>query len=206
VKIATYVFLLSWFFLPGSIQAQSLPDVKPGMNSEISASVARVGSQPRTGREPNRPAPAQQFVCGQKVPLDECRKEAAVLRNVLMKYGAHELGEWRWMLVRSEYWKLFLAGRGFSSNVPALTSLDARVTFFDEALVAGAPERFSELMDVWHLDRDDLLDLAVRHELGHAFCNDESERNADLAARRLEKGKPLACKGSDKLSSSKQRK
>ena len=128
------------------------------------------------------------------------------MRNVLVKYGAHELGEWKWMLVRSEYWKLFLAGRGFSSNVPALTSLDARVTFFDEALVAGAPGRSSELMDVWHLDRDDLLDLAVRHELGHALCNDESERNADLAAGLLKNGQPLTCKGSDKLLSGKQQK
>lgn len=163
-------------------------------------SVASVGSEPPTGREATRPVPAQQFACGEKLPLDQCRQEAAVLKNVLVKYRAHELGEWKWVLVRTEYWKLFLAGRGISSSVPALTSLDARVTIFDEALVSGPSDRTSELMDVWHLGRDSLLDLAVRHELGHAFCNDGNEWNANRAARLLEQRKPLTCGAAARLS------
>lgn len=66
---------------------------------------------------------------------------------------------------------------------------------FEEALVDGPPGRVSELMDIWHADRDGLLNLAVRHELGHALCNDENERKADHVARLLEQKKPTACEG-----------
>jgi len=38
-----------------------------------------------------------------------------------------------------------------------------------------------------------LLDLAIRHELGHALCNDANERNADRMARLLEQRKPVSC-------------
>ncbi|HET9309133.1 MAG TPA: hypothetical protein VFO46_24180 [Candidatus Sulfotelmatobacter sp.] len=117
----------------------------------------------------------------------------AVLRKVLANYHSTDLGQWNWVLVRSEHWKLLLIGRGFKSGVPALTALDARTTFFEEALIAGPPGRVSELMDIWRVDRDGLLDLAVRHELGHALCGKENERLADRAARLLEQKKPVTC-------------
>ena len=116
-----------------------------------------------------------------------------VLKKVLAKYRASDLREWKWVLVRSEDWRHILPARGLRPDVPAITVLGAQTTFFDEALVAGPAGRVSELMDLWHLGRDGLLDLAVRHELGHALCNDASERNADRVAKLLEQGKTFSC-------------
>jgi hypothetical protein len=60
--------------------------------------------------------------------------------------------------------------------------------------VTGASGRLSELMAVWHMGRESLLDFAIRHELGHAFCNDANEMNANRVARQLEQKKPISCK------------
>jgi hypothetical protein len=85
--------------------------------------------------------------------------------------------------VRSEDWRLILLARRLDSNIPTPTDPAARTTFFEEVLVAGASGRMSELMAVWHMGRESLLDSAIRHELGHALCNDASEMNADFVAR-----------------------
>jgi hypothetical protein len=127
--------------------------------------------------------------------LDKCRQEVVVLRKTLANYRASDLGEWTWVLVRSENWKLILLARGLNTGIPDLTALDARTTFFEEALVSGPAGRVSELMDIWHAGRDSLLDLAVRHELGHALCTEQNERKADRVARLLEQKKPFTCEG-----------
>jgi hypothetical protein len=98
------------------------------------------------------------------------------------------------VLVRSEDWKVVLLAARLSPGVPALTVVGARTTFFEAALVAGSSGRLSELMDIWHLGRQSLLDLAIRHELGHALCNDANERKAERVARLLEQRKPVSCK------------
>jgi hypothetical protein len=135
----------------------------------------------------------QKFVCNTGYTQKECDTEMAVLRKALANYRASDLGEWTWVLVRSENWKFILLARGLDPGVPALTVLDLRTTFFEEALVAGPTGRVSELMDIWHLGRESLLDLAIRHELGHALCNDANERNADRVAKSLEQGRTISC-------------
>jgi len=120
-----------------------------------------------------------------------------ILIEVLQKYRADKLGKWKWVLVRSELWSHILQARGTSTSVPAMTILDARTTLFDEALVSESAGRVSELMDIWHLDRSALLDLAVRHELGHALCKDHSESNADRVANQLEQNKAVSCEKTD---------
>ena len=98
------------------------------------------------------------------------------------------------MLVRSEYWRLTLLTQTLDPGIPALTDPAARATFFDEALVTGASGRMSELMTVWHMGRESLLDFAIRHELGHALCNDANEMEADRVGRLLEHKKPISCR------------
>jgi hypothetical protein len=132
-------------------------------------------------------------VCGPSLALEKCKLEMVVLAKTLANYRASDLGEWTWVLVRSENWKLILLARGLNAGVPALTALDARTTFFEEALISGPSGRVSELMDIWHVDRDSLLDLAVRHELGHALCTEENELRAERVARLLEQKKPVVC-------------
>jgi len=60
--------------------------------------------------------------------------------------------------------------------------------------VAGSPGRTAELMVVWHMGRERLLDLAIRHELGHALCDEPSEEEADRVAGLLEQQSPISCR------------
>jgi len=151
-------------------------------------------SQPTAGK-PKGLAPAQRFVCSARFTLEECKQSMSVLMKLLEKYRAANLGEWKWVLVRSEDWNHLLLARGIRPGVPAITALGIRTTLFDEGLVTGPAGRVSELMDGWHLGRGALLDLAVRHELGHALCNDTSERNAERVAKLLEQNRPVSCNG-----------
>ena len=95
--------------------------------------------------------------------------------------------------MRSEDWKPVLRARGFDPDSPAFTFIPKRETFIEEALLTQVPVRARELLLKWDMNRRDLLDLAVRHELGHALCNDANERNADRVARLLEQKKEISC-------------
>jgi len=136
---------------------------------------------------------AQHFVCDGGYTLTKGRADMAVLRRVLTKYRADELGEWTWVLVRSADWKYFVTPRGMDPDSPALTYLPKRETFIEEALVATVPRRALELIVRWGMSTDDLLELAVAHELAHVLCNERSEGKANRAARTLLDGKPLSC-------------
>lgn len=136
---------------------------------------------------------AQLFKCDRQITLAQCRQEVIKLKPVLEKYGASQLGEWKWVLVSSQEWEVVLASRGFSPNVTALTALAVRTTFFDETLIEGSTGRLSQLMNAWHMSRNGLLDLAVRHELGHAFCRDDNEQRAVRNEGLLDENQPPVC-------------
>ena len=195
---------LSWFFLLiGILQGWSQAQTRAGgtataetHNVVSSSLVVPLLPRLRTPEPAASVRSSQLFQCDGKVTLETCKQKALALKALLDKYGADRLGQWKWVLVASQQWEMLLAKLGSSPSVPAFTVLDANVTFFDDALLAGSPERLSRLMDAWHLGRDGLLDLAVRHELGHAFCKNRSEVAADRAAQDLEKNKPLSCQTS----------
>src|ERR1700693_5520598 len=187
--------LLGWAFLPSSARAQSGPDAtRSGANIEIPSSlVAALPSQPRNGGEPHRPTSAQKFVCNTGYSQTKCDEQVVILRKALANYPVAQLGNWTWILVRSDDWKAIVRPRGLDTDSPAFTFYPKRETFFEEALVTQIPVRDSELLLKWSMSRGDLLDLAIRHELGHALCNDANERNADRVARLLEQRKPVSC-------------
>jgi len=137
-------------------------------------------------------APKQHFVCS--YTPRECQAAMTVLGKTLERYHGEGLGEWTWVLVRTEDWKRLLAERRFDPNHPAFSYLPKRETFLDGALVVRSPIRGVELSAIWHMAIEDLLDLAMRHELAHAFCNDPNETKADRAAIALKDGKPLSCR------------
>ena len=195
MKKAIFSCLVACMCLQSSSRPQSSPDApRLRADNEIPSSlVAALSSLSRTSVEPYRPAPVQQFVCNTGYTQKECNDEMVLLRKGLANYRASDLGDWTWVLVRSENWKMILLAQGLGPGVPALTVLDLRTTFFEEALLAGPSGRVSELMDVWHRGRQSLLDLAIRHELGHAFCNDVNERNAEGVAKLLEEKKTVSC-------------
>jgi len=172
---------------------------RSGMNNGIPSSlVAALPLQPRTVEEPYRSTPAQQFVCNTGYREKRCREEMLVLRKALAHYPVAQLGNWTWILVRSEDWKAILLLRGLDPESPAFTFYPKRETFIEEALVTQIPVRDRELLLRWSMSRGSLLDLAVRHEMGHALCNDASERNADRVARLLEEKKTISCEGTSK--------
>jgi hypothetical protein len=137
---------------------------------------------------------AQHFICTSGYNMDKCVTEMAVLRKVLAKYPVAELGEWTWVLIRSEDWKSVVLPRGISPDCPAFTSIEKRETFIEQALVTEVPGRRGELMKTWRMNMEDLLDFAVAHELAHILCNEKDEEEAKHAARMLLEGKPIACK------------
>jgi len=194
VKKAICFCLLAWMSLRGLAQAQSGPATRTGANNEIPLSlVAALPSQPRTNGEPYRSTPTPQFVCNTGYKQKQCDEEMVVLRKALANYPVAQLGNWTWILVRSRDWKGILLPRGLDPDSPAFTFYPKRETFIEEALVTQVPVRDRELLLKWNMDRMGLLDLAIRHELGHALCNDANERNADRVARLLEQRKPVSC-------------
>lgn len=192
---------LVWLFLligilQGWAKAQSRAEgvLSGETHTDISSSLMLPSiPQPRTPPPASAVSPPQLFQCNAKVTLGSCRQQMRVLKGLLDKYGATQLGQWKWVLVSSAQWEMVLAENGLSPNIPAFTVLETRVTFFDDALVSGSSKRLSQLMDAWYMSRGGLLDLAVRHELGHALCQDENESHADHVANLLEQKKPPVC-------------
>jgi len=188
-------FCLVMMFVQSSGQAQSGPETtRSGAKNEIlSSMVTALPSQPRTAGEPYLPTPAQKFVCNTGYSQTNCNEQVLVLRKALANYPVAQLGSWTWILVRSEDWKAILRSRSLDPDSPAFTYYPKRETFFDEALVTQVPARSPELLLKWNMDREGLLDLAIRHELGHALCNEPDERNAERVAKLLEQRKPVSC-------------
>ncbi len=142
----------------------------------------------------NGNASKQHFACNVGYTPRECQVAATVLRKALARYPVEALGEWRWVLVRTEDWKQLLSKRKFDSDSPAFSLLPKRETFLDAALVVRTSIRGVQLRAIWRMPIEDLLDLAIRHELAHALCNERDESKADRAALALKNGTPLSCR------------
>ena len=140
-----------------------------------------------------QPVP-QHFVCNTGYTPQQCHEQMSVLRPLLDKYGAGRLGDWTWILVKSDDWKDLQRSHRMDPDSPAFSVLDRRETFFEEALVSPVAPRRVELVRQWSVGMDDLLNLAVTHELGHALCNEKNERKADAYGEELRRGVAIQCK------------
>jgi hypothetical protein len=141
----------------------------------------------------HRKASVQHFVCNAGYSPSVCKTEMDVLRKTVAKYPTEALGEWTWILIQDEDWRPILKSRGYNPNSPAFTVLAKRETFIEEALFLGTSIRGFKLKAVWRMPLDELLDLAVRHEMGHGLCNGKDEQRADRMAAMLLEGKSVAC-------------
>lgn len=138
----------------------------------------------------------QKFICNTGYTLQQCHRQMSALRPILEKFHADALGQWTWILVRSEDWRPLMYRLGANPDSPALTFLDKQTTLFEEALVESSATNRAELLGYWRLPLNQLLDEAVSHELGHSFCNDPDEARAERRARALQEGKKLVCETS----------
>jgi len=157
-------------------------------------SACPLAAQTNGAASAQKQASQQHIACHVGYTPTECQIATTVLRKALERYQVDALGEWTWVLVRTEDWKRVLSERRFDSNNPAFSYLPKRETFFDGALVVKTSIRGVELGAIWHMPVEDLFDLAIRHELAHALCNDPDETKADRAAIALKNGTPLSCR------------
>jgi hypothetical protein len=160
----------------------------------VAFSASPLAAQTNGNSSAQKQALKQHFACAVGYTPHECQVASTVLRTALARYPTDALGEWTWVLVRPEDWKQILSERRFDSNHPAFSYLPKRETFLDGALVVKTSIRGVELSAIWHMAIEDLFDLAIRHELAHALCNDPDETKADRAAIALKNGTPLSCR------------
>jgi hypothetical protein len=92
------------------------------------------------GLRMNAATPAgQEFVCAGTYTVAECQVQTGLLRAVLQKYDADNLGKWTWILIRSDDWAQLVSKLHLDPTSPAFSHLGYRQTFFDEALVLHKP-------------------------------------------------------------------
>ena len=139
-------------------------------------------------------APKQRFVCNVGYTRKECQVAMTILKKVTARYPVGALGEWTWVLVRTVDWKQILSDKGINPNDPAFSNLTKRVTILDGSLLETKSIRGVELRMVWNMPVEDLLDFVIRHELGHALCNERAESYANRTAIDLKNGAPLSCR------------
>jgi len=86
-----------------------------------------------------RPAPGvqQHFVCNPGYSVELCRRRWRCCGACSAGIPANWLGEWTWVLVRSEDWKPMKRRLRLDPDSPAFSYLGARRTFLEETLVAS---------------------------------------------------------------------
>src|SRR5215469_7227403 len=85
---------------------------------------------PANGSTPNM----IQFLCSQKYGQTECVKNATALRQAMMSYPVQLLGQWSFVLVPGDDWKLLVRSQGGDPVSPAFSMLDQRATLLDSSL------------------------------------------------------------------------
>ena len=97
------------------------------------------------------------------------------------------------MLGSSDRWGELIHSLGGNAGSPAFTVIEQRTTVFEQALFSASPRRRTELLQMFSAAGDDLLRIAVSHELGHALCSEADEHLADSHGRELRAGILPAC-------------
>jgi hypothetical protein len=110
------------------------------------------------------------FYCLRGYDAAKCEDHVLILRNKLARYPISGLAPWSFFLVPTGLWDDMVRAAGGPVGSPAFTALHSRETFFQEALFAPTALQRAQLMQMFHVDQDAQLELAVSHELGHALC------------------------------------
>ncbi|HEX2453590.1 MAG TPA: hypothetical protein VHI99_07800 [Vicinamibacterales bacterium] len=138
-------------------------------------------------------APNHHFHCNTGYTTRTCTEQLKRLQDVLSGMDLAPLGEWTWILVRSDDWKPILRRVGCDPDSPAFTILEKRQTFLEEALFNPSQERGQKLLEKWRVPLDQLLLVAVAHELGHALCRETDEARTIRYADELHRTGTVTC-------------
>jgi hypothetical protein len=177
VTTVNSILFIAIFLAPFASQAQSLKVVPADLDENDRLA-----------------AKAVHFFCSQDYDPQACRNDIATLRRRLLSYPIDELGEWSFVLAtRNESVHLQHLTDG-SSETPALTYLNHRTTIMEHDLFFATTERATELASSFGGRKGSiLLEFAISHELGHAFCNEPDEHRAENVGRDLRAGKTPRC-------------
>ena len=134
-----------------------------------------------------------QFFCTQHYDRQACVNDSLALRHALASYPLERLGTWSFVLVPADDWRALVAGLRGNPVSPAFSIIEQRTTVVERSLFTATPSRNKELLLMFGVIGNALIDLAVTHELGHAICHDQDERRADDYGRGLREKKPVAC-------------
>jgi hypothetical protein len=137
---------------------------------------------------------AIQFYCTENYPRSECQNDISLLRRVLARYPMEKVGSWSYILASSAEWEPLTARLRLPLHCPAFSVLAGNKTVFSQALFTSPADRRAELMRSFEVPSDQLLDLAVAHELAHAFCHELSEATASAYGEQLRAGNPPNCR------------
>lgn len=135
----------------------------------------------------------QQFFCYAGLDHRECLQNIAKLRAKLMRYSAELPRHWSWVIVGSEDWQSVMSKLHLDKRSPAFSDLKTRETFLEGALFLPKAARQDELVRNFGVPVDQLLTLAVSHELGHAICSGGDEATANRVSDELRSGKQIDC-------------
>ena len=147
------------------------------------------------GQPPSVAAPNFHFNCNTGYNARDCHAHLKQLGGVLGGMDLAPLGDWTWILVRSQDWKPILLRVGRDPESPAFTILEKRQTFLEEALFSADPARSRTLLDKFRMPLDQLLPFAVAHELGHALCREADEAKVKAYAEQLRSTGKVSCLG-----------
>lgn len=131
---------------------------------------------------------AIQFYCTENYPRSDCQNDIFNLRGVLAHYPVEKLGSWSFILASSEEWEPLMTRLRLPLHSPAFSFLAGNKTVFSQALFSSPVDRRAELMRLFGVPSDQLLDLATAHELAHAFCHELNEATASVYRDQLRAG------------------
>jgi hypothetical protein len=135
----------------------------------------------------------QQLSCSSRYERQECQEHLTRLKTVLSKYPIQKLGNWTWVLVSSEEWNPLIRRLHLDARSIAFSTLKQRTIVLEQTLFLLHGPRAKALADNLEVPVDQLVSMAVSHELGHILCRNSSEAVAEQAAEQLRQGKRIDC-------------
>jgi hypothetical protein len=141
---------------------------------------------------------AIQFFCTENLDRNDCQNDIFILRRLLAHYPLEKLGSWSFILASSGEWEPLMTRLRLPLQCPSFSSLGGSKTLFSQILFTSPVDRRAELMRSFGVPSDQLLGLAIAHELAHALCHDLSEATASAYGEQLRAGQLPGCVAREK--------
>jgi len=137
---------------------------------------------------------AIEFYCTEKYSRPDCKNDISHLLVTLSHYGLEKLGAWSFVVESTGEWQNTLERLHLPPQTQAFSALKDKMTVLSQSLFSGKLDRRAELMRLYHVGADQLLEVAIAHELGHAFCREMDEVAATAYGELLRAGVFVGCR------------